>query len=153
MTPADQLQAAAQILRERANTASQPHGPVWVYRTRHPESGTVEAGHHTLIHGSANGGRIQPFVDRTHGQWIATVDPALGLLIADWLETTTADDHALAVAVAVADQILTAPIEPPPTLPQPPIALCDLPDCILGADHTNPHLLVPKPKNPDHPAQ
>ncbi|MEU4296408.1 hypothetical protein [Kitasatospora aureofaciens] len=91
--PADLLAAAAQRLRDLA-TATTTHGSAhWIYTQRHdhPEYGgfgTVRTQDGKVVTGGgpARGGRRVPNVVRPYGEWIATMDPTLGLLIAHWLD-------------------------------------------------------------------
>ncbi|WP_327679537.1 hypothetical protein [Kitasatospora sp. NBC_00458] len=93
-TPADLLAAAAQRLRD-LHTAATAHGaPDWTYTQHrdHPERGgsgavRTEDGHTVAGTRASIGGRTRvPSIIRPYGEWIAAMDPALGLLIADWLD-------------------------------------------------------------------
>lgn len=120
--PADLLAAAAHLLRDRATTAANHGGPTWTYRQtldsdQHGGYGTVRTadGHRVAGGGAITGHRQAPGIIRPYGEWIATMDPATGILIADWLEDEAGfqrnaaagaedSERALAVARAVLGQ-------------------------------------------------
>ncbi|MFE3139723.1 hypothetical protein [Streptomyces scopuliridis] len=122
-TPADELRTAATTLRALATTASTGRSGElttrWTFTERHLHSGkrwgsgmlratdALTEGDNpllgkSLIHGAP--GRA-PSLATQHGDYIAAMDPTLGLLLADWLDSAAedadqigADHHALAVA-------------------------------------------------------
>lgn len=134
MTPADELRTAANKLRALATAAStdQKGRPTthWAVRYRPgvtpgaPEQrdrpcalvATDDTGHpaRLLLHGGSSGphGRgSRPAVEPQHGEYIAALDPTLGLTLADLLDDQADGDDegvinpwALAVARAVNGQ-------------------------------------------------
>lgn len=117
ITPADELRAAAQRLRELAAAATGEAGDTWTAIRRHPDmptshSVTLWGSEQPFIHG--HGGRgVGPFVLDTVGNYIAAMDPRLGVALArvldqaaDALTGTTVpdDDPVLAVARLINQQ-------------------------------------------------
>ncbi|MFJ6616657.1 hypothetical protein ACIQOW_03610 [Kitasatospora sp. NPDC091335] len=121
--PADLLTTAAHRLRTLATTATAHGAPDWTYiqHRDHPEhggSGAVRTQDGRTIAGtraSIGGHTRVPAIIRPYGEWIATMDPAIGLLIADLLDSEADfqrhaaagpedSEHALAVARAVLGQ-------------------------------------------------
>lgn len=108
MTIADEIRAAAEILRCSAQAAG---GEAWA--ADHFEQGTIVRpanSTHSLLRLAADGPRAAgtPHVAKPVGAYMALVDPATGLDLADWLESAARDarkigpdPHALAVARAI----------------------------------------------------
>lgn len=112
LTPAAEIRAAAALVRSHAEAASADAGTPWTSHPRRPEQADSVADIRStpfkmLLHGAAPYGR-GPFVTGPVGRWIALVDPAVGLLLAAWLDSAAedaeqigADHHALALARAI----------------------------------------------------
>ncbi|MFC8515513.1 hypothetical protein [Streptomyces sp. NPDC057257] len=114
-SPAGELRAAATKLRALATAASDDSGSTNWHASRHfpelPDS-TFTAlwatGVRSLIGGGGGRGRPPGYVSAPVGDYIAALDPAVGLLFADWLDAAAVDaeqigpaPHALAVARAI----------------------------------------------------
>ena len=119
-TPADQLTAAADKLRELATTASTDgrDKPTtrWHFKKRDERTGYLYAenpdgpGVRLLLGGSSgpHGRGSHPGMRTRHGEYVAAMDPTVGIALADWLasaaedaEQIGPDPHALAVARAI----------------------------------------------------
>lgn len=94
-TPADELRAAADRLRKLATAASTDrHGrdtSTWISEQRSLTDGQLRTpdGISLLRGGSSGpGGRrgLPPRLNPQHAAYIAAMDPALGLVLADWLD-------------------------------------------------------------------
>lgn len=116
MTPAEQLRAAAEKLRTLATAAS---------TDRHGRDTSTWTSHHVnerdarlygpdrvrIIRGSsigAHGRGAHPHLAPAHADYAAAMDPAVGLAVADWLDSAAIDaeqigpdHHALATARAL----------------------------------------------------
>ncbi|SFY52085.1 hypothetical protein [Streptomyces sp. F-1] len=122
MTPAEEIKQAATRLRELATAAADNSGSSNWHTTRHfpdqPDSTFTSlwaTGVRPLLGGAGGRGRPPAYVKAPVGDYIAAMDPAVGLALADWLETTAAklnhsthpgwqdhvEPHALAVARAI----------------------------------------------------
>lgn len=91
MTPTDELKAAATSLRATATAAG---GDTW--QADHFPEGTIvrRAGStQSLFRLAADGNRAAgtPYVLPAIGDQIATMNPGVGLALADWLEATVAE--------------------------------------------------------------
>jgi hypothetical protein len=122
MNPADELRTAATKLRAHATAAADNSGSPHWHATRHfpdrpgsdftslwTDSNTI------LMKGGGGKGRPPAYVHAPVGDYIALMDPAIGLALADWLdlaaseynpdadvqETDRSHEHALAVARAI----------------------------------------------------
>ncbi|WP_069625355.1 hypothetical protein [Streptomyces niveus] len=100
-SPADELRAATLTLRERATTAlanpfNGDNTQHWSCRLRatnrtdgFPPTATITSDPDlgkSIIHGGGGRTGRGPWVFAAHGEYIALMDPALGLLFADWLD-------------------------------------------------------------------
>ncbi|QLJ06811.1 hypothetical protein HZZ00_37930 (plasmid) [Streptomyces sp. NEAU-sy36] len=93
MTPADEIRTAASKLRALATAAADDSGSTAWHTTRHfpeqPDS-TFTAlwatGSRTLLRGGGGRGRPPAYVSAPVGDYIATMDPTLGLALATLLE-------------------------------------------------------------------
>ncbi|MBW5420310.1 hypothetical protein GKQ77_01825 [Streptomyces sp. BG9H] len=96
-TPADELRTAAATLRVHAAAAAEDSGNTTWHTTRHfPDQPnttytTVWATDgKPLLRGGGGRGRPHPYVSAPVGDYIAAMDPAVGLALADWLDATAA---------------------------------------------------------------
>lgn len=131
-TPAEELRAAATKLRQLATAAATGRSTEptarWAFTELCFDSGKgwgsgmlraidgldADADPHlgqALIHGSSGSRGRAPSLAAQHGAYIATMEPTVGLALADWLDATarTADDEGAAFldeALAVARQLL-----------------------------------------------
>ncbi|MFB6977728.1 hypothetical protein [Streptomyces scopuliridis] len=113
-TTASELRTAGNKLRALARAAADDSGSTGWNASRHfpdqPDATFTSlwaTGIKSLLRG---GGRVPPYVAAPVGDYIAEVDPALGLLLADWLDSAAEDAeqigpdrHALAVARQIND--------------------------------------------------
>jgi hypothetical protein len=108
MNPVEQLRAAAQTLRTAAELAGSQTWTADCY----PEGTIVRPANSTrsLFRLAANGTRAAgtPNVAAPIGEYIATMNPRVGIAVADWLDSAAKDamqigpdPHALAVARAI----------------------------------------------------
>ncbi|MEU3656447.1 hypothetical protein AB0E67_27300 [Streptomyces sp. NPDC032161] len=115
-TPADELRAAAELLRAAALAAAEHSGSTTWYSKRHfpnqdSDFTVLTAGPGRPLHCGGGGGRgPAPYMHAPVSEYIAAVGPGVGLAIADWLGSWTGVDlsehgpapedaqHALAVA-------------------------------------------------------
>lgn len=132
-TPADELRTAAATLRALATTASTGRAGEPTVRWAFTEtSSDFGKGHGSgmlratdaldaeadprlgkpLIHGSSGTRGRAPSLAVQHGEYIAAMDPTLGLLLADWLDSAAQDAEQIGPdhhALAVARQINSTP--------------------------------------------
>ncbi|MBZ6102756.1 hypothetical protein [Streptomyces olivaceus] len=118
MTPADELRAAADKIRQLATAAADDSGNTAWKASRHfpdqPDS-TFTTLWAVGVKPLLRGGRRPPaYVSAPVGDYAATMDPAVGLALADWLEWQAAalDEGRIAIpdaALAVARQINGTP--------------------------------------------
>jgi hypothetical protein len=116
MNPAEELRAAAAKIRALATAASEDSGSShWETIRVHPEypestSTRLRANPGgLLIHGGGYGKRPGPRVSGPVGDYIAAMEPAVGLVLADLLDDQAAGDDEGVInpwALAVARQIL-----------------------------------------------
>lgn len=119
-SPADELQTAAKHLCTLATAASTATAtninkggtPTtrWFFRAREGDSGYLYAANPhgpgtRLIHSTAGRGSY-PSMRRRHGEYVAAMDPTVGLALAAWLDSAAEGDEADPGAVAVARHIL-----------------------------------------------
>lgn len=90
MTPADEICTAAAKLRALATAAADDSSPGWRARRHFPDrpdstyTSLLTAGGTPLMGG---GGRNRvPYVKAPIGDYITTMDPTVGLALADWLD-------------------------------------------------------------------
>ncbi|MYU20784.1 hypothetical protein [Streptomyces sp. SID8352] len=121
-SPADQLRAAAALLRARATAAStDPEGnPTadWHYAALRRGRAGLHGDHLTLDDGRVvswpsivrGGDHTRPsYMYLAHAAYAATMGPVVGLALADWLEAAAADAQEIGAspqALAVAHQLL-----------------------------------------------
>ncbi|TGZ14708.1 hypothetical protein DV517_61910 [Streptomyces sp. S816] len=93
MTPAQELQAAADKLRAAATAAADDSGSTAWHTTRHfperPDSTFTTlwaTGSRTLLRGGGGRGRPPAYVSAPVGDYIAAMDPTVGLALAELLE-------------------------------------------------------------------
>lgn len=121
MTPADELKTAAEKLRALATAASTDRSGTPTARWHFKERSGLHSGYLyaenpdgpgvRLILGGSSGPRgrgMHPGMRTRHGEYAATVDPTVGLALADWLDSAAIDAEqigpdpcALAVARAI----------------------------------------------------
>ncbi|MFJ4682017.1 hypothetical protein [Streptomyces sp. NPDC088789] len=102
MTSADELRAAATTLRALATTASTASRDKptsrWHFKTRDSRSGYLYS-----ANPDGPGMRLTPEgMHPRHGQYAATMDPTLGLALADWLDTAA---HHYECGIRAADDV------------------------------------------------
>ncbi|MYU24501.1 hypothetical protein [Streptomyces sp. SID8352] len=123
--PADQLRAAAALLRRLATAAStDPDGTPtahWHYTALRLGRASLHGDHLTLDDDRVvswpslvRGGdfRRPSYMYVNHAAYAATMGPAVGLALADWLEAAAADAQEIGAspqALAVAQQLLGQP--------------------------------------------
>ncbi|WP_436772047.1 hypothetical protein [Yinghuangia sp. YIM S09857] len=113
MTDTGTLRAAATRLRDLAAAASEHGDPPWSYADRTRTSGALRyADRDLILRGGSTGRGDGPRVHRATGIWIATFDPTLGLLIADWLDHDADTGHPSDAALHVARAVLDDPAGP-----------------------------------------
>lgn len=125
-SPADELRAASTTLRAHATAAAENSGSTTWHTSRHfpdqPGSDftTLLASPGRPLHGGGGRG-VAPYMHAPVSEYIALMDPALGLALADWLDrmadaNEAANDYTFGLiatlnldALAVARQINGTP--------------------------------------------
>lgn len=98
-SPADELRTAAATLRKWSTAAHADAGAPWESRPRRendplgPTSPTCTPWA-SIIHGPP--ARVPAYVTGPVGRWMALMDPGMGPLLADWLESVAAHLEATA---------------------------------------------------------
>jgi hypothetical protein len=95
-SPAAELRAAAQLIRETAAAAAEQSPPPWtafIVPPRHTMAYVFDAVRNRIVHGGGAGGRGHaPWFSPRAAEWIALMHPGVGEPLSDLLESA-ADDH------------------------------------------------------------
>lgn len=92
-TPAEQLHAAAEILRHAAQQATHEQGPRWMLGTTVADKAAV-----VLDHPDEPTVLIQTYAERLEAvnAYLVRVHPGVGAALADWLDATASEMEAVA---------------------------------------------------------